>query len=372
MSSNYLRPLEPKPELVMQYIRKFDEGDDGHADDALSELFHQYPENTRLEHILLKVTTLNALYSTFINTIDLVPTANHILSLDIDAKLLQGLPELVDEITLTRMKNGRIRRNYVFATKYCGWHNPFEYPIFDKYVGIILDAYQQWERFSHFQPEDLRSYPTFKEIIESFRTYYNLQKFSIKDLDKFLWLYGKDYEEENKRAKTQLRATNLKEQYVPSPKSVSTLNRSTNQSEHQEFWSLLIEKCENRNAPGTNRSPSVVNWQYALTASSGLTHNYIIFYGKGAINLYIDLRDKEKNKRIFDELYLLKDEIETEIGAALSWERNDDNRACRIVHFLKVGNFRDRESWSELQDDMISAMIKFVDCFKPRINNLAI
>lgn len=186
------RPQAPTPALVRQYIRRFDEGRDGLVDKALLELFRAFPENARLEHILLKVLGLNALYSTGI--IAVPPVAKHILRLDIDTRLVEGAPELVNDIARTPTGDGKIRRNYSFATKYCSWHVPDAYPIFDSIVGKLISEYQRLDEFSaFFWQYELSDYLRFKHTVEAFREHYGLTDFSFKELDKFLWLYGKEY-----------------------------------------------------------------------------------------------------------------------------------------------------------------------------------
>jgi hypothetical protein len=180
----------PTPELVRQYIRKFDDGGDGIIDRALLELFRTFPRNDRFESILFKVLGLNALYSTGIIAVQ--PVAKHILSLNIDTKLALGAPELVNEIARTPTGSGGIRRNYSFATKYCSWHVPEAYPIFDSVVESVISEYQRMDRFAdHLWKYQLSDYLTFKHTMETFRQYYSLTEFSFKDLDKFLWRYGK-------------------------------------------------------------------------------------------------------------------------------------------------------------------------------------
>lgn len=42
-----------------------------------------------------------------------------------------------------------------------------------------------------FKNADLKRYDSFKRIVSAFREHYGLQRFSFKELDKFLWLYGR-------------------------------------------------------------------------------------------------------------------------------------------------------------------------------------
>src|SRR3990172_2016078 len=94
----------------------------------MSELFGKYPSNQKLRDILIKATALNSLYNT--NIYATVKLAKHILNKNIDAKLRDGSPELVDEIAHVEI-NGKLRNNYSFASKYCHWHQPEMYPIYD-------------------------------------------------------------------------------------------------------------------------------------------------------------------------------------------------------------------------------------------------
>lgn len=185
-----LRPQKPTPELVDQYIQEF-RLDAGMVDNTLAELFGHFPANIQIEHILLKVVTLNTLYSTGILAV--VPVAEHIQRLHIDAKLALKAPELVNEIALVEVKEGKSRRFYSFASKYCSWHLPHVYPIYDTFVEKLIWKYQKLDGFSQFARQDLSDYPQYKRVIEDFREYYGLKDYSFKELDKFLWKYSKEY-----------------------------------------------------------------------------------------------------------------------------------------------------------------------------------
>jgi hypothetical protein len=177
------------------YVNEFDSDKELVAtEDALAYLFKNYPNNQELRYILIKVTALDSLYNTNLrmggkNAI--VKVANHILGIkDIDAKLQRGSPELVDEIALIEI-DGKTRNSLSFASKYCHWHHPDFYPIYDSYVDQLLWAYHNQFGFMEFKQAELRKYPRYKEIIEKFRTDYKLAQLSFKELDKFLWGYSK-------------------------------------------------------------------------------------------------------------------------------------------------------------------------------------
>jgi hypothetical protein len=181
-------PQIPTSQLIGQFCQKFDRDErNGTSDRAILRLVKLMPLNTDLEEILLKVCAINDLYSTriFITT----DMARHILSLNIDPFLEVGDPDIVDRIARARIGN-KERLCFSFATKYCSWHNLLKYPIYDSFVQGMLIAYRDHYHFSRFAVDDLRIYPKFKTVIESFREHFGLSDHSLKEIDKFLWLYG--------------------------------------------------------------------------------------------------------------------------------------------------------------------------------------
>ena len=56
----------------------------------------------------------------------------------------------------------------------------------------MLLHFKKKDHFCKFKRQDLKDYPKFKSILEEFRKKYNLD-FSFKELDRYLWLSGKDY-----------------------------------------------------------------------------------------------------------------------------------------------------------------------------------
>lgn len=158
------------------------------ADEALLELFSQYPGNDNRAHVLLKVVALNRLYSAGILAVYDVANHIHQHSQEIDKGLSIGNPEVVDMIhKITISTTGKERKFWSFATKYCSWHNQNEYPMWDKRVCSYLCSLGVKE-FAH--PDAWTRYADFKELISSFRTRYRLESFTFKQIDMFMWKYG--------------------------------------------------------------------------------------------------------------------------------------------------------------------------------------
>lgn len=150
-----------------------------------------FPYNKSLEDVLIKCTLLNDFYQT--NIIDKYTVAEHIIKVNnIDTRLKDADLSLIDEIADVRFKD-ITRRLYSFATKYCHFHQPNIYPIYDKNVDEALWYFSKIGYIKQvFKRNDLKDYRTFKEIINNFRDFNKLSDLKYAELDKYLWKFGKD------------------------------------------------------------------------------------------------------------------------------------------------------------------------------------
>jgi len=183
------RLLRPTVALVEWYSAQFSAGDAGMADAGLRRLVDAFPHNSELSDVLLKVAAINAIYAT--NIYAIFPVARHIRDLQIDARLAKRDPTLVSDIAAIQIA-GKHRFNYSFASKYCAWHVPEAYTIYDSYVDWLLWRYQVEEQFfsGGFRRYELRDYSRFIYIHQAFRSHFSLERLALKEVDHFLWLYG--------------------------------------------------------------------------------------------------------------------------------------------------------------------------------------
>lgn len=141
-----------------------------------------------------------------------------------------------------------------------------------------------------------------------------------------------------------------------------------------EFWKGLLEKSKDKTNLFSNISPGPYNWIGTGAGKSGVLLVYLIWMECGGIELYIDHDQDtgEKNKAIFDALYVEKESIEKEFGKPLEWQRLDDKRASRIRKRFEKGGLALPESWSALQDEMIDAMIHLDKALGPRLAKIRV
>ena len=158
-------------------------------EECLDLLFRELcPWNDEITSVLLKVSALNDFYST--NIFDTHSVAKHIVAIDASERILEGDATLVNELALIEV-GGKRRNFYSFATKYCNHHNREAFPIYDRYVDKMLKHFRRVDSFAEFRPEDLKSYVSFVNIIRTFRSSYSLDQFSLREIDIYLWIAGK-------------------------------------------------------------------------------------------------------------------------------------------------------------------------------------
>jgi hypothetical protein len=125
-------------------------------------------------------------YSTGIR--DTYSVAKVIYKLNIDTRLQNADLSLVDDIAAETEKNCKsARREYSFASKYCSFHRPEVYPIFDSRNEEILNIYKDE---INIKPLSLReSYEYYVKIINKYKEIFGLDAFSYKEIDRFNWIF---------------------------------------------------------------------------------------------------------------------------------------------------------------------------------------
>ena len=98
---------------------------------------------------------------------------------------------MVNDIAHVKI-NGVDKTFYSFASKYCSHHND-EFPIYDYFVDKMLVYFKNKDKFAKFKKDDLKDYVKFKNILIEFKKFYDIEEYSLRDIDKYLWIAGKEY-----------------------------------------------------------------------------------------------------------------------------------------------------------------------------------
>jgi hypothetical protein len=209
-----IKPIAPNPSSVRDACKRFEE-ENAVVERALAELFRQYPTNDDEAHVLLKVVALNRLYSTNILAVRDVARLIYEHRQEVDGALKGDppSPEAVDQIVKVTIRAAcKQRKLWTFATKYCSWHRPESYPIWDSRVARYLrslkgsdftrpDNWTDYPQFADYgghaadgrwRADNWTQYREFAVLMNRFRDFYDLGSFTFKEIDKFLYLSGEE------------------------------------------------------------------------------------------------------------------------------------------------------------------------------------
>ena len=139
------------------------------------------------------------------------------------------------------------------------------------------------------------------------------------------------------------------------------------------FWTQLVALCRQQGKRHGGRKPSAYNYLSAVSGVPGLNFNYVVTRDDSSTELYIDVGDEARNKGIFDRLVAQRAQIENAFGGALTWERLERRRACRIKQEINAGGLQSTESeWHALHQAMIDTMSRLETALRPALDSLSL
>ena len=195
----------PAVDVANHYIKKFNK-EQNLNEESVKKAFSL---DNSLESILVKVILLNNRYSAGLN--DNKPKVQKEKKLMPDVRTVadrihdfednhrfdkcQNTDDVIKLVKDFRDSFKGYRQPYSFITKYCSFRLPeIDVPIADGYVKGLLYYYDSIYEF-YKKKFDLDDYKSFCDVYNAFKTEY-LNGLSIKDIDKYLWLYAKEKEQE--------------------------------------------------------------------------------------------------------------------------------------------------------------------------------
>lgn len=136
-----------------------------------------------------------------------------------------------------------------------------------------------------------------------------------------------------------------------------------------EFLNQLLQKAKTKTQLHINARLAMHPRVCVNAGMRSMTYCYHVFWEISRVNLYINDGSKEWNKEQFSVLYKHKDEIEARFGGPLEWQLLPNRKASRIKYEISDYGVKDRDRWSDLQDQLIDAMIRLEKAFRPIIQS---
>ena len=134
-----------------------------------------------------------------------------------------------------------------------------------------------------------------------------------------------------------------------------------------KYWGELLERFLTVSKQFQNVNPSTDHWLSGGSGVSGISFTFVVTRKYASVELNINHGEKELNEKIFDKLHAEKAEIENEFGDALSWERMDAKKSCRVSCRLDGVNIMDLAEWQKIIDFQCDAMPRLDNVLRTRV-----
>jgi len=153
---------------------------------------------------------------------------------------------------------------------------------------------------------------------------------------------------------------------ISSKEVEETAAQGTRQRAHElrfQFWALALERLKQDHiALYANVSPSRDHWLNAGSGVRSCPFSMVFSHREARVELSLSRFEAFENKRIFDQLYERRNEIQEAFGQHLEWRRMDDKKACRIF-LAKTFDGYNKEEWPEMAQwlsDHLKALIQAI------------
>ncbi len=138
----------------------------------------------------------------------------------------------------------------------------------------------------------------------------------------------------------------------------------------QEFWKAYLEVVNKKTTLYSNVSPSKDNWINGKTGISGVHLNSVITNKHARSEIFSQRFNAEDNKLLFDELNKQKTEIESIFGGALTWERLDTKKGCRIKYQLDNVDYFNKDDWEKMIEFMANGIVRMEKAFRDPLSKV--
>lgn len=159
-------------------------------------------------------------------------------------------------------------------------------------------------------------------------------------------------------------------EWQKSKKPRATNNISLKGEKYRNYFQSLIDELREKHKFTGAKAGQPQSWYSFSSGIPGVPIGANFSQGgKVRAEIYIDQRDQEKNKRLFDALKSQSDQIENDYGASFEWERLDDKRASRIAVYRDGVIESSDGELEELRKWHVENLLQIKKVFIPVIKN---
>lgn len=141
---------------------------------------------------------------------------------------------------------------------------------------------------------------------------------------------------------------------------------------YREFFQKLIDSLRDSGFTNARKAQPFNFYHFSAGHAQRVQYGARLTTGREAkVEIYIDSKDRDWNKTLFEKLMERRDHIESELSESLEWEKQDDRRYSRVAISHEGGIDDDPEKLKETKDWMIEKLQDFKRVFGPMLDELA-
>jgi len=131
---------------------------------------------------------------------------------------------------------------------------------------------------------------------------------------------------------------------------------------YRQFFQPVINALRTKHFTGMRKAPPQ-NWIAFSSGRQGVSYNVDFASGNRVrVELYMD-----SDPELFQFLVAGKEQIEGELGEALSWEPLEDKQASRIAVYRDGHIYADAATLQDISEWVVDQMVRFRTVFAPRL-----
>lgn len=142
----------------------------------------------------------------------------------------------------------------------------------------------------------------------------------------------------------------------------------------RRFWAQFLERSKTKTSLFSGRSTTKDQWMSVGIGKNGFTMGVSLTENHARAECFIrdDIeKDREKAKKwskaVFQELEKQKEQIEASFGGALEWHILPERIGSRICWDFDCSWRTDEQSWPEIQDRMVDAVVRLEQAIRKPI-----
>ena len=138
---------------------------------------------------------------------------------------------------------------------------------------------------------------------------------------------------------------------------------------YREFFQPLVDTLREEHSFTNARKATTKSFQGFSSSHSKVSFIAVALKTEARVEIYLDKKEKNANKELYDRLEEQKETIEAEMGV-LYWQRLDNKSACRISVTNPGLIFDDQNIEEDTREWMIDRLLAFKRVFGPILTEL--